>query len=67
MIKRHMQMLVNIKGEVSGIREMRKHIAWYVKGMRNSAALKEKVFRAVSQEEVIYLLEEFLRNIDTAD
>jgi hypothetical protein len=35
--------------------------------MRNSAALKEKVFRAVSQEEVIYLLEEFLRNIDTAD
>ncbi|NMB95809.1 MAG: tRNA dihydrouridine synthase DusB, partial [Clostridiaceae bacterium] len=30
MIKRHMDMLVEEKGEYSGIREMRKHIAWYI-------------------------------------
>jgi nifR3 family TIM-barrel protein len=28
MIKRHMQMLIKIKGEISGVREMRKHIGW---------------------------------------
>ena len=67
MIKRHMQMLVNIKGEIPGIREMRKHIAWYVKGMRNSAMLKEKVFHAVSEEEVLNLLDEYLCNINTVE
>ncbi len=67
MIKRHMQMLVNIKGEISGIREMRKHIAWYVKGMRNSTVLKEKVFHAVFEEEVLNLLDEYLCNINTVD
>lgn len=67
MIKKHMQMLVEFKGEISGVREMRKHIAWYVKGMRNSTALKEKVFHAVSQREVIDLLNEYLRNISTVN
>lgn len=65
MIKRHMQMLVEYKGESSGIREMRKHVAWYVKGMKNSTVLKAKVFHAVSQQEVVNLLYEYLSNIDT--
>lgn len=63
MIKKHMQMLVNIKGESSGIKEMRKHIAWYVKGMKNSTILREKVFHSVSQEEVTNLLQEYLASI----
>jgi len=64
MIKRHMQMLVELKGEISGVREMRKHIAWYIKGMRNSAALKDKVFRAVTQQEILDLLNEYLIGIN---
>lgn len=63
MIKKHMQMLVNLKGESSGIKEMRKHIAWYVKGMKNSTILREKVFHSVSQEEVTNLLQEYLASI----
>lgn len=63
MIKKHMQMLVKLKGESSGIKEMRKHIAWYVKGMKNSTILREKVFHSVSQEEVINLLQEYLISI----
>ena len=65
MIKRHMQMLIKVKGEISGVREMRKHIAWYVKGMKNSTVLREKVFHAVSEEEVINLLHEYLSIICT--
>jgi tRNA-dihydrouridine synthase B len=63
MIKKHMQMLVNLKGESSGIKEMRKHIAWYVKGMKNSTILRDKVFHSVSQEEVTNLLQEYLASI----
>lgn len=59
MMVRHMQMLIDLKGEHTGICEMRKHIAWYLKGMRNSAAVKEKVFKAESQQEIIGLLREY--------
>jgi len=57
-IKRHMQMLVELKGEQCGVREMRKHIAWYIKGMRNASRIKEKVFKATTQQEVFSLLDE---------
>lgn len=60
---RHMRMLVDLKGEHTGICEMRKHIAWYVKGMRNSASIKEKVFRLQSKEEILDLMHEFLLEI----
>lgn len=59
-IIRHMSMLVDLKGEHTGVCEMRKHIAWYIKGMRNSAYMREKVFRAASKDEIIELLKEFL-------
>lgn len=58
-IKRHIDMVIDQKGEYQGIREMRKHIAWYVKGMPNCAALKEKVFKASDKEELIEILNEF--------
>lgn len=62
MIKRHMQMLIALKGEHTGICEMRKHIAWYLKGLPNSAAVKEAVFRTNSGEEIISLLDGFARH-----
>lgn len=56
---RQMRMTIELKGEHTGINEMRKHIAWYVKGLRNAAYVKEKVFRLNSQEDIIRLLEEY--------
>lgn len=60
MIKRHMDMLVELKGEYTGVREMRKHIAWYIKGLRNSASVKDRVFHAKSREEVVDIISELL-------
>lgn len=40
MIIRHAKMLVDYKGEYTGIREMRKHIAWYTAGLPHSAELR---------------------------
>jgi len=57
MMLRHLEMLVKLKGEYTGVREMRKHVSWYVKGMKNSAQFKDKVFRAVSHEEMAELIQ----------
>jgi len=59
MILRHLDMVVSQKGEYTGVREMRKHIAWYIKGSRNSALFKNRVFRATAQKELAQLIEEF--------
>ncbi|WAH38462.1 tRNA dihydrouridine synthase DusB [Alicyclobacillus dauci] len=37
---RHMHLLVEHKGEVIGVREMRKHAAWYIKGLPGSAEMR---------------------------
>ncbi len=63
MIIRHMNMLVDLRGENSGVREMRKHIAWYIKGMRNSTFIKEKVFKMTLKDEVVELLKEYVEEL----
>ncbi len=40
MILRHARKQIELKGEFTGIREMRKHVAWYTAGMRHSAGLR---------------------------
>lgn len=55
----HMKMLIELKGEHTGVLEMRKHIAWYLKGMKNSGVVKEKVFRLSGKDEIMELLQNF--------
>jgi nifR3 family TIM-barrel protein len=56
---RHLNMLVELKGEHIAVREMRKHISWYTKGCRNSGQFKDHVFRAMSKDEMEGLIDEF--------
>lgn len=37
---RHMHLLVEHKGEVIGVKEMRKHAAWYIKGLPGAAEMR---------------------------
>ena len=48
MILRHAELMVRYKGEYTGIREMRKHVAWYTTGMPHSAAVRNQVNRIES-------------------
>lgn len=57
MMLRHARMQLEIKGEYTGIREMRKHVAWYTAGYPNSARLRAKINEVETYEE----LEELLR------
>ncbi len=43
MLLRHAREQVACKGEAAGIREMRKHAAWYTSGYKNSARLRQKI------------------------
>lgn len=52
MILRHCKMLVEYKGEYTGIREMRKHVAWYIFGYPHAAALRNAVNMVESIEEL---------------
>lgn len=42
-VLRHASMQVELRGELAGIREMRKHVAWYTTGLPHSAALRNEV------------------------
>ena len=57
-ILRHLALLVGYKGEYIGIREMRKHAAWYTRGLKGSAELRERFNRAASREEFVNILRE---------
>lgn len=59
MAKKHLQLAVAFKGEYRAVREMRKHIAWYIKGLREAARVREKVNQAVSVEELVRLLDQY--------
>ena len=43
MMLRHASLMVEYKGEFTGIHEMRKHVAWYTQGMPDSAKLRAKI------------------------
>ena len=60
MILRHMQMQLEWKGEYIGIREMRKHIAWYTAGLPHSTSLRARINQTESFEAMEKLLAETL-------
>lgn len=43
MMLRHARMEIELRGEYTGIREMRKHIAWYTSGMPHSTSLRRNL------------------------
>ncbi len=52
-ITEHMTMLVQHKGEYIGSREARKHISWYLRGIKGAAAFRDEVNRATSLKAIL--------------
>ena len=55
---RHARLQMEYKGEYLGIREMRKHVAWYTKGLEGSAKLRDDINKVESYQELETLLKE---------
>lgn len=58
MILRHARMTVRQKGEYTGIREMRKQVAWYTQGMRNAAKIRRRAGEISTMGDLEKLTEE---------
>lgn len=59
MAKLHATRLCKLKGEYVGIREMRGHAAWYVKGLPGSHKLKDALTKIETYEEMLSILEAY--------
>ena len=53
MMLRHARMEIELRGEYTGIREMRKHVAWYTTGMPHSAKLRKNLGEMNSYEDLV--------------
>ena len=60
----HLDRLIALKGEKVAVREMRKHAAWYLKGIRGSAKVRGAVNECETREELVTLLMDFLRETE---
>lgn len=62
-ILHHLNLACELKGERIAIKEMRKHIAWYLKGLKNSNEVKNEVNKLESKKEVEKLLTTYFNSL----
>lgn len=55
---KHLDLACKFKGEKVAVREMRKHMSWYIKGMPGAARIREDLNRAVTRGEMEAILRE---------
>ena len=59
---KHLNLAVREHGEYVAVREMRKHIAWYLKGLKGSAKVRDEINKITSYEEVVSRLNEYMED-----
>ena len=59
MMEKHLKLLVEFKGDYRGIQEARKHMAWYIKGAKGGARLREIINRAETFQDMMNIIEMF--------
>ncbi|MEK3784807.1 tRNA dihydrouridine synthase DusB [Paenibacillus sp. FSL K6-1230] len=63
----HMDRLVALKGEAVAVREMRKHMAWYLKGLKGAARVKDIIMEETKRDEMVQILEQYVAGLETAE
>lgn len=61
---RHLELEVQLKGEKIGVTEMRKHIAWYIKGLYNASNLRNEINKMDKKQQIIERLYRYLDEIE---
>ncbi|SMO80597.1 tRNA dihydrouridine synthase DusB [Melghirimyces algeriensis] len=56
----HMDRLIDLRGEEVAVREMRKHAAWYLRGLRGAARVKDQVNEQTTREGMAQVLTAFV-------
>ncbi|WP_092039158.1 tRNA dihydrouridine synthase DusB [Planifilum fulgidum] len=60
----HMDRLIALRGEEVAVREMRKHAAWYLKGLRGAARVKDRINEQTTREGMARVLWEFVEQLE---
>lgn len=63
----HMDRLVALKGEAVAVREMRKHLAWYLKGLKGSARIKDVIMEETKRDDMVRILDQFVSQLDMVE
>ena len=61
-IKRHIDLAVEEKGEIA-VKELRKHIAWYTKNLKNSSEFRNSINQIETKEELVNKLDEYFKSL----
>jgi tRNA-dihydrouridine synthase B len=64
-IKEHYKMMIELKGEITAVKEMRKHLAWYIKGMPGASVFRTEMYRLSGARDVISLIDEYFSGTPT--
>ena len=59
----HMDRLVSLKGESVAVREMRKHLAWYLKGIPGAARVKDVIMEETSRDKMVQILGQYIESL----
>lgn len=60
----HLDRLISLKNENVAVREMRKHAAWYLKGIRGNAKVRNEINECTNREELVTLLNNFVEEVE---
>ena len=63
-IKKQIQLELDNKPEVTAIREMRKHIAWYTKNMQNSSEFRCEINKIEDKEQLMEIVEDYFLKVN---
>ncbi|HEY8435556.1 MAG TPA: tRNA dihydrouridine synthase DusB [Haloplasmataceae bacterium] len=60
----HMDYLIELKGERTAVLEMRSHIPWYLKGLKNANQVKRLTHELTDSDQVKQVLYDYLKNLN---
>ncbi|AOZ92785.1 tRNA dihydrouridine synthase DusB [Paenibacillus crassostreae] len=63
----HMDRLIAMRGEQHAVLEMRKHLAWYLKGLKGSARIKDEIMEETRRDEMVKILEDYVNSLNQQD
>jgi nifR3 family TIM-barrel protein len=62
--KLHLDRLISLKNENVAVREMRKHAAWYLKGVRGNAKVRNQINQCDTRQEIVSVLEQLVEETE---
>ncbi|MGM0884819.1 MAG: tRNA dihydrouridine synthase DusB [Bacillota bacterium] len=60
----HLDRLVALKNEAVAVREMRKHLAWYLKGLPGGARVKDVIMEETGRDRMVAILENYITSLE---